>query len=198
MHLSVEHSELKLTKNDRMNRLHTLNLNAGIDHYSSASSDMIDPTTISSASIRETRYYPSASYSMRDDKKHYLVGASGYFSSEYDYTSFAPGLQFAKFSKDNNRELNIKLQSFFDNRQIILPIELRSTSLDFSQTKRNSYNSSIVYSQIVNERMQVSFLIDPSYQHGLLSTPFNRVYFADSSHTVQKLPDTRIQLPPGL
>ena len=40
--------ELKLSKYDRKDRKHTLALTAGIDHYTSASSDKIDPYTISS------------------------------------------------------------------------------------------------------------------------------------------------------
>src|ERR1700694_4751855 len=42
--------ELKFSKYDRKYRKHALSFELGVDHYSSASSDMIDPHTISSAS----------------------------------------------------------------------------------------------------------------------------------------------------
>src|SRR5437763_10222746 len=53
--------ELKLNKYDNKNRRHDVSFELGIDHYTSASSDMIDPHTISSASHADTRIYPSAS-----------------------------------------------------------------------------------------------------------------------------------------
>ena len=42
--------ELKLSRTDTRSRVHNLNLEIGIDHYTSASSDKIDPSTISSPS----------------------------------------------------------------------------------------------------------------------------------------------------
>jgi hypothetical protein len=36
------------------------------------------------------------------------------------------------------------------------------------------------------------------YQHGLLSTPFHRVYFKDKSKRVENLPDKRIKFPLGV
>src|SRR5690349_18159618 len=54
--------ELKLARTDRKERQHIISAEMGIDHYSSASSDKIDPATISSASHADTRFYPSLSY----------------------------------------------------------------------------------------------------------------------------------------
>jgi hypothetical protein len=44
----------------------------GIDHYTSASSDKIDPKTISSASHADTRFYPSFGWTMENEKKEQL------------------------------------------------------------------------------------------------------------------------------
>src|SRR6185312_9665414 len=53
--------ELRLAKTDAHGRLHNYAFELGIDHYSSASSDKIDPGTISSASRKDTRIYPTLS-----------------------------------------------------------------------------------------------------------------------------------------
>ena len=56
--------EVKLARIDKRNREHNINLEMGVDHYTSASSDKINPATISSASYSDTRYYPSVGYSI--------------------------------------------------------------------------------------------------------------------------------------
>jgi hypothetical protein len=126
----------------------------------------------------------------------------GSFSKEFDYTSFGAAISFSKFSKDNNRELSMKLQAFFDTWKIILPIELRDNpgglGVDLSKDARNSYNASIVFSQVLNKRIQLAVVMDPSYQQGLLGTLFHRIYFNDNSLRVERLPDTRTKLPVGL
>src|SRR4051812_30606727 len=48
--------ELKLIKTDRKDRTHHWSLEMGIDNYTSASSDKIDPNTLSSASHSDTRF----------------------------------------------------------------------------------------------------------------------------------------------
>src|SRR6187399_3197151 len=53
-----------LLKTDHKNRQHTYGVEFGIDHYTSASSDKIDPNTISSASASDNRIYPSLSWQM--------------------------------------------------------------------------------------------------------------------------------------
>lgn len=54
--------DVKLSRYDSRNRKHTLTGELGIDVYSSASSDKIDPSTISSASSGDVRTYPSIGY----------------------------------------------------------------------------------------------------------------------------------------
>jgi hypothetical protein len=41
-------------------------------------------------------------------------------------------------------------------------------------------------------------VVEPSYQEGLLSTPYHRVFFSDNTKTVEKLPGSRFKLPIGL
>ena len=61
--------EVILSKKDKRNNVHTIDLNVGIDSYSSASSDKIDPSTVTSASYQDIRIYPSANYSYENEEK---------------------------------------------------------------------------------------------------------------------------------
>src|SRR5439155_3964124 len=54
--------ELKVSKYDNKFRKHNLAFELGVDTYTSASSDKIDSHTISSASMTDTRIYPSLSW----------------------------------------------------------------------------------------------------------------------------------------
>ena len=56
--------DLVMSKTDQKNRLHTFAFDFNIDHYTSASSDNIDPLTVSSASRSDTHVYPSLSWSV--------------------------------------------------------------------------------------------------------------------------------------
>src|SRR6185503_5173464 len=97
--------DLKFSKYDRLNRKHSFNLELGIDHYTSASSDKIDPATISSASHADTRIYPSAGWSMENESKGSTIGAGISFSSEFDYTSFGGNINFTKKNKKQERRV---------------------------------------------------------------------------------------------
>ncbi len=174
-----------------------------VDYYTSASSDNIDPRSVSGASRQDLHIYPSLSWSMKNDKNNTTKGISASFSTEFDYRSYGLNLSFAKASKDNNRELSIKAGVFLDTWEVILPIELRTGTTGsgkgaINNTKpRNSYNFSTTLSQVINQRFQVSVSAEPSYQEGLLSTPYHRVYFTDNTVTVEKLPGTRLKFPIG-
>src|SRR5438270_5793370 len=167
--------ELKFSKYDLKNRKHSLGFEIGIDHYTSASSDKIDPYTISSASMSDTRFYPSAYWNVQNEKG-FTKGINVSFSKEFDYTSFGIGTSFTKTSKDNNQEFTAKLQAYLDQWSVIYPIELRSsTGTDFGHSgisgysPRNSFSGSLSFSQVVNQRFQLLFITEPTYQSGLLS-----------------------------
>src|SRR5689334_14341568 len=55
--------DVKLTGYDKRLRKRTLDVELGIDHYTSASSDRVDLKANTSASYSDTRFYPSATYS---------------------------------------------------------------------------------------------------------------------------------------
>jgi hypothetical protein len=193
--------ELKFIRGDRKGRAHTGSFELGIDHYTSASSDKIDPSTVSSASHADTRIYPTLSYGIANGKNGWSYGGSLSYSTEYDYQSFGIGANVAKTSKDKNTEVALKLQSYFDTWRVIYPIELRpggGQHEDEGTSPRNSYSGSLSLSQVVNKHLQVALIADVVYQNGLLATKYQRVYFTDNSERTETLPDTRFKLPFGV
>jgi hypothetical protein len=194
--------DLHLVAHDKKYRLHSFTFEMGIDHYTSASSDKIDPGTISSASSSDIRFYPSLNWSVKNEAKNLTVGAGVSYSTEYDYKSIGINANIAKGSADNNREFAAKLQAYFDTWKVILPVELRQnvTTEDGSigTEPRNSFSASLSYSQVVNQRFQLALLADGVFQSGLLATRYQRVYFTDNSVAVENLPGTRVKIPLGL
>lgn len=195
--------EVILSKKDQKNNRHILDFNLGVDSYTSASSDKIDPNTVSSASYQDVRIYPSANYSYVNEAQKTIYNGGISFSAEYDYTSIGANIGFTKTSKDNNREFSVKGMAFFDTWKVILPIELRNNPTDNDARNndskpRNSYNLGLSLSQVINKNFQVAFLADIGYQEGLLATKFNRVYFEDLSVRSEKLPSTRFKIPIGV
>ena len=195
--------DIKFTRYDSKLRKHTFMGEIGIDHYTSASSDKIDPKNISSASHADTRIYPSFSWSVENEKKGITFGAGVSSSTEYDYQSFGGNINLSKKTKDKNGEFSAGLQVYLDQLKLVQPIELRPPSQGngedehYNSASRNSLSASLSYSQIINQRLQVIFLADIVHQTGYLSLPFHRVYFADGSLHQENLPGTRLKIPLG-
>jgi hypothetical protein len=132
------------------------------------------------------------------------VGVNLSFSSEFDYTSFGIGTSFSKTSKNHNTEFTGKLQAYLDTWKVIYPIELRAGTGfrgegdDYPSAPRNSYSASVSFGQIINKKLQVLLLGEPTYQSGLLATKYQRVYFTDGSVQAENLPDNRYKIPLGL
>lgn len=197
--------DVKLVRTDKHNRNHSLVGEIGIDHYTSASSDKIDPSTISSPSHADTRIYPSVNYNIQNPTNHFSFGGGLSYSTEYDYQSFGAGLQLAKSSADNNTEFNVKLQAYWDTWKVIYPVELRPPGYgtggedggNVSSAPRNSYSASFTFSRVLNERMQLALILDLVTQNGHLETSYQRVYFNNNSAKPELLPDKRFKIPVG-
>jgi hypothetical protein len=189
--------DVKLSRYDARMRKHTISAEVGIDVYTSASSDKIDPNTISSASSHDKRIYPSLTYTVANEAKRTAVSVNGSISTEFDYFSKGISLGWSKLSRDRNREFSAKAQAFFDTWTVILPVELRTGS-DGGTKPRNSYSASFTLSQVINKRLQVLLLADLAYQEGQLATLYHRTYFNDGTHKVEHLPDNRVKLPLGV
>jgi hypothetical protein len=189
--------DVKFSRYDYRKRKHTFAGELGVDVYSSASSDKIDPNTISSASSGDVRVYPSLTWAMTDEQKGSTLSVNGSFSGEYDYYSVGGSLGWTKLSKDRNREVGVKAQVFFDTWSVIYPVELRSPS-NPDREPRNSYSTSFTLSQVITKRLQMLLIADLAYQEGLLGTLYHRTYFTDGSHKVENLPGTRFKIPIGI
>jgi hypothetical protein len=93
----------------------------------------------------------------------------------------------------------------------------------WDSTARNSYSASVSFSQVVSKNTQFSIFFDILQQQGMLSTPYQRIYFADKANyyignagsipfyespsnlnvyrladDIERLPNSRFKLPIGL
>ena len=186
-----------------------------------------DPFVASSgASSADTWANFTTSYSHTSDDRNQIWSALASVSAEYDYFSVGFGGSYTKLFNERNTELSIKGSVYLDSWNAIYPTELRSFApngnglanglfLDntitgnidynpiftpFKNENRNSYNLGVGFSQILHKKVQGFLSLDLVQQQGLLSTPFQRVYFADVADSfienfqladaVEQLPDS--------
>ena len=157
--------------------------NVGIDYYTSASSDKIDQV-LSSPSASDVRAHADFGLAHVLADKLTTVGGGLGVSKEYDYLSFNLVGSWARTSRDGNRQLSVSGQAFIDRITLITPAELRvggTRNHRYGSDNRQSFTLSVVYAQVLSKRLQASVSIEPVAQRGLLSTPFQRVYFYDSN-----------------
>ncbi|PKQ63168.1 hypothetical protein BZG02_10435 [Labilibaculum filiforme] len=196
-----------------MDSLSSLDLNFGIDIYSSASTDNIDyfDTHKTSASSKDARAHINASYShqLMNSGNAYSVLAG--FSQEYDVSSYHAGGSYTFNSKDQNRSLSLSGVYMSDKWDLLYPTELRGNSNEtLKDDTRTTLTFGVTYSQVINKRLQALFSAEMVSQSGLLSTPFHRVFFDDAfsfaanktelasrSH-IERLDDSRIKIPVSL
>ena len=172
----------------------------GLTYYTSASNDNID-FRVSSASKSEYRGDLEVTLSKfnqnRNVQRKYHFGAS----IDVDYLSTSVGYGWSKLWPHQDQQLSIDGKFYFDTWVwLIYPWELRGTERATVPTnKRLTYNLNLHYSWTINKRMQAAVIAEPTYQHGLLSTPFHRVFFADTLGTfLETLPQDRFKLPLAL
>jgi hypothetical protein len=211
-----------------------LTVDVGISAYTSASSSNVNPLdgnpnrpvspyiASSGASRSDVLAHVTPSYQHSSDDRNSIWGVKGYISSEYDYFSLGFGGSYTRLFNEKNTEVSASAQVFLDTWNPQYPIELRGGFFDdrisgngtydpafsaFENKKRNSYSLSLNFSQILGKRVQGSLFVDLVSQNGLLSTPFQRVYFGDRNDffidefqladDVERLPDTRVKVPVG-
>ncbi|MGW9687005.1 DUF3570 domain-containing protein [Flagellimonas sp. 2504JD1-5] len=216
-----------------MNEDDVLTVDVGLSAYTSASSSNVDPLdganinpTPFDASSGESRKdllaYINPSYQHSSEDRNSIWSANAYFSSEYDYFSIGFGGSYSKLFNEKNTELTLSANVFLDKWNAIYPIELRPGFFDdritgngtynpnftvFDKETRNSYSVSLSFSQILSKKLQGALVVDVVSQNGLLSTPFQRVYFGDAedffiddfqlADDVERLPDSRFKVPFG-
>ncbi len=210
-----------------------LTVDVGLSAYTSASSSNVNPldgnnlnTTPFDASSGESRRdvltYINPSYRHSSENRNSIWSANAYLSSEYDYFSIGFGGSYTRLFNDKNTELTIGGNVYLDKWDLIYPIELREGFFDdriegdgtydpafseFSEANRNSYALSLGFSQILNKKLQGALFMDVVSQSGLLSTPFQRIYFGNAENffiddfqladDVERLPDNRFKIPFG-
>ncbi len=216
-----------------MNENDMLTVDVGLSAYTSASSSNVNPldgtnlnVTPFDASSGESRkdelVYVNPTYQHSSSDRNTIWGINAYFSNEYDYVSLGFGGSYTRLFNQKNTELSLSATVFLDKWNAIYPIELRNGFFDdriegtgtynpsfteFESENRNSYSISLNFSQILTKRLQMALFTDLVSQNGLLSTPFQRVYFGDVNDffiddfqladDVERLPDTRLKLPIG-
>ena len=177
----------------------------------------------------------AAYYSHSSDDRSNVWTAAVSVSSEYDYFSFGFGGSYAKIFNQQNTELTVNGYVYLDTWDPIYPYELRpfmpgGIGLNdpffkentitgnpnynpvnfqvFNELNRNSYSLGFGFSQIISKRLQGLLSLDFVLQNGLLSTPFQRVYFSDVDGSfienfrladdVERLPNSRFKVAIGL
>ena len=210
-----------------------LTVDTGLSAYTSASSSNVNPFDGKSAdaspwvassgpSSSDVLAHFNPSYAHFSEDRNTIYNASLGVSKEYDYQSLGFGVGVSKLYNEKNTELGLNLQVYMDKHDPQYPIELRTGFFNsnirgdgaytnafaaFSQTKRNTYALSFNMTQILTEKIQASLFIDVVMQEGLLSSPLQRVYFADKSDfyidafqladNVERLPFYRYKYPVG-
>lgn len=210
--------DLKFVGSDVKGHKYTLTTGLGIDHHTAASSAYVNKSGASKTG--GTRVYPSINFSS-ENKKGSVMGIGIYYSSEYNYKSFALDASYSK-KIGSGGELSTKISGYFDQVKLITPSELipvtpastvttvtsasgggysgggHDGKASIPSSPRYTYTGSVSYAQIINKKMQASLLLDLVAQNGYLGLPFHRVYFADGGVHVENLPGSRLKLPIGL
>lgn len=189
-----------------------------------------DPFVASSgASGADTWANLTGSYSHSSDDRNDILSAKMSVSSEYDYFSLGFGGGYTKLFNEKNTELSVNANVFLDSWNAIYPTELRPfgqngigffrpeeitgnvnyspSFAEFDKEGRNSYSLALGFSQILSKKLQGSLALDFVQQNGLLSTPFQRVYFSDIEDSfidnfhladdIERLPDSRFKVAVG-
>ena len=175
--------------------LHKVRATQKVNSISSASTDRIDG--VSSASKHDAHLSFAVSFSEIIPKRHLISTWNGSFSAESDYASKGIGYGLQKVSKNANHRIGLNANAYFDDWVMIFPEELRDETPSFpSKDFRNSYSLVLHGNNVVNKRTLFYWNIGATFQHGLLSTPFHRVYFADTTGSgLEALPYQRFKTP---
>ncbi|MFT5736072.1 MAG: hypothetical protein ACJAU2_000325 [Maribacter sp.] len=193
-----------------------------------------DPFVASSgASSADTWANFTASYRHTSEDRNQIWSANLSVAAEYDYFSVGFGGAYSKLFNEKNTELSIHGSAYLDTWNAIYPVELRPFEptgnglangffldntitgntnynpkfIPFENENRNSYTLGLGFSQILHKKIQGSLSLDFIQQQGLLSTPFQRVYFVDVADSfienfqladaVEQLPGSRFKIAVG-
>ncbi|MFS4418556.1 DUF3570 domain-containing protein [Maribacter sp. 2307ULW6-5] len=200
---------------------------SNVNPFDGQGADAFVASSGASANDVYTHFNAVYAHSSQDRNTVWTAHISG--AKEYDYASMGFGGVFVRRFNEKNTELSLTARVFLDRWDAIYPIELRpfgtggvgsfraseitgNPNYDpdftaFRNTKRNSYTLGMGLSQILHKKVLSSLSLDLVQQQGLLSTPFQRVYFADVADAfvdgfhladdVERLPDRRFKVAAG-
>ena len=220
---------------------------SNINPYDNGGPNKGNPTpwqTSTGASASDALIGLTVNYSHSSDDRNLIWNADISVSSEYDYSSVGFGGGIAKLFNDNNSEISIKANVYLDQWTPIYPMEFRDFSsisspiydqngtistaytndfIPWTSTNRNSYSASFSFSQVLTKKSQIAVFFDVLQQEGKLSTPYQRIYFADKANfyvgdpqyipvyetaqnqgvyqladAIELLPNTRFKIPLGM
>lgn len=188
----------------------TYTVEGGVDVITSASTDKIN-FVVSSASRVDQRGHLNLGYSRRLNERGWEAGLTGAVSVESDYTSLGGILQLGHRDAARSRYWSARLEAYFDDLlwgrlnpgyyravRLIYPWELRLEDW-FDIHNRNTFTLALAWERALNRRLALGIYPGLTYQRGLLSTPFHRVYFNDGmTEKVERLPNARWRLPVGV
>ena len=128
-----------------------LSVNAGVDFYSSASTDNINDRT--SASGKDSRVHVDVTYTQLIPFRRESFSISAGYSIEYDVSSVLLGGVLSKESRNGNREISVGGNVFLDTWKLYYPMELREPGTGNGQQKdnRTSYSLGINYAQVLTQ-----------------------------------------------
>lgn len=193
-----------------------------------------DPFVASSGASRsDTWVNITGGYTHSSDDRNTILSGKLSVSSEYDYFSLGFGGGLTKLLNEKNTEVSVNANVYFDRWNSIYPFELRPFASganglsngffsnktitgnsnynpifdEFSTETRNTYAIGFGFSQILSKNVQGSLALDFVRQQGLLSTPFQRVYFNDVADSfienfqladaIEQLPNSRFKVAAG-
>ena len=175
----------------------------------------------------------TGTYSHSSDDRNSIWTGDLSVSTEYDYFSIGVGGSYTRLFNEKNTELTVNGNVYLDTWKLIYPYELRpfaeggqgandrlfnaytiTGNQDYSpqfteldKKGRNSYSLGLNFSQILSKKLQGSLATDIVLQEGLLSTPFQRVYFGDVEDSfiqnfqladdIEHLPSSRFKIALG-
>ncbi len=180
----------------------------------------------SGASRADTWANFMGSYSHTSADRNKVWSGMASVSSEYDYFSIGFGGGYVQQFHQKNTSISVNAKVFLDAWDAIYPSELRPFATggfgsfrqseltgntdyapqfaQFDNEKRNTYALELGFSQILHQKFQGGLTVDLVRQEGLLSTPFQRVYFSDVADTflegfhladdIEKLPENRFKV----
>ncbi|NNM15800.1 MAG: DUF3570 domain-containing protein, partial [Bacteroidia bacterium] len=148
---------------------------------------------------KDNRFSFNSAYSFTKPNWKWKHKYGAGLSVESDYVSTNLSSAFSRYSKNEMNYYKVGTNIYFDKWVIIYPEEIRGTDRVYSETdNRNSYQVNFSFQRNLSKRINFSASISPSFQSGILSTPFHRVYFLeDSLPKNEQLPNTRWRVPLG-